>query len=1113
MEPLIQDVLNAAGVDTSHHKSTRDAWKEFLDASSESCMEMLAPFSSAFYQAIAALLIHGWNSPISLQQDMEEQDDESLLSLLASQVQAVQVTQWLRTMADFRVAAGPDSSFSSILLLQQHPSSSSSSSSQTTHVLLQALFHHVSSLPLLQQEIHYQAQQSRQQATISSRRRQQHASSNVVVSSRLEQYQAIQRRNEILLQQLNQHILELEYILGEWYLVGGVEIRGTMRRLLARVWSDFVKMAQRPTTMTRKLENTSAAGIAMTLRLLLRILQGSSSSFSISSAVHRHLLFHQLIPLHQPNSMVLWRDQTCLLELYHEPLVQCMAVLLQKHTEWIPLTIQALLGTDIWSPNTTNTPKIILLLHQIDTFVSMGNTTEIWKPHDSIYHSLLLRVSQCASSDNSRMAERALQFFRNEVWCQLVLDDEQQHYATSVPILLQALVQQREGAVPWNPTVRKMTHRVLEQLQRHDEQKFAMAANEVFGNGCGGGDSNVTLLPAKTTNDEEEEEEEEDTDGIKDVPMQEPQPASSIKDTTTTTASSSLQPSRFSLKAGMGQWRPPRTSAPAHAKHGLMGPPKARPPQTLGNMGTSAAAPPPPPPLTITGVAPWAMESSSFGQHKRNAGQAHLVDSKPTPPSVAAIVEENEKEEEQEQIGGGLQRVLNYMKELKPATDEKDDDGTSPWAKAQMAETPTLLPSLKFHDLVFGHDLGKGAFGNVKYARQIDKSTTRSHWAEFAVKIISTAKIVEMGYEASVQREIATLRVLSHPCIARLVSSFRFGDGAYLVLEYASGGDLHSLISNKGSLDQDSTRFVIGEVISALASIHDLGFVYGDLKPENVLITETGHIKLTDFGGCRPLTEAAKDLIRPSGKHLLKELRDGDWKERPSDTGDNDEEMENVSSDTPMDDDDDEEEEDLRIEGTTAYLPPEVVLGESPTAAADSWALGCVMYQCLSGRPPLLDNDDHATRQKIVTFHLDESHKQQQEAEEDSDPLFLDAHASDIAPIARQLIRKLLSPRDERPNMMQVSDDPFFEGTNVFHLHRQPAVPLDVGTVAPVEDATWTRRQYSSIWAPQPKAYDISVPEPMHLSNPMLASKAPIPEGDEANVFFSWRSTTTTAYH
>ena len=45
-----------------------------------------------------------------------------------------------------------------------------------------------------------------------------------------------------------------------------------------------------------------------------------------------------------------------------------------------------------------------------------------------------------------------------------------------------------------------------------------------------------------------------------------------------------------------------------------------------------------------------------------------------------------------------------------------------------------------------------------------------------------------------------------------------------------------------------------------------------------------------------------------------------------------------------------EEEEDIRVEGTTAYLPPEVVVGAFPTSAADAWALGCVMYQCLSGR-------------------------------------------------------------------------------------------------------------------------------------------------------------------
>lgn len=503
------------------------------------------------------------------------------------------------------------------------------------------------------------------------------------------------------------------------------------------------------------------------------------------------------------------------------------------------------------------------------------------------------------------------------------------------------------------------------------------------------------------------------------------------------------------------------------------------------NKGAAAATPP----LTITGVAPWAGETTFA--HKRNAGEAQLLDEKPASPHPATIPEDKEEEEEEEEAG--LKRVLDYMRQLQPVGDASgDDDGTSPWAKAQMSETPTLLPTLKFHDLVFGHDLGSGAFGVVKYARHIDKLTTRSHWAEYAVKIISTQRIQEMGYEASVQREIAILRIMSHPCIARLISSFRFGDGAYLVLEYASGGDLHSLLQKQGSLDHESTKFVIGEIASALASIHDLGFVYGDLKPENALITETGHIKLTDFGACRPVTDSARALIRPSGKHLLKELRDGDWKEKVAKTEVDDEEMEEVESQEMA-------EEDHRIEGTTAYLPPEVVLGQIPTTAADAWALGCVMYQCLSGRPPLLDNDDHATKHKIVTFHMEDV----RDNVATSDPLFCDAHSSDITPEARQLIRKLLS-RENRPSMTQVAEDAFFSGTDIFALHRQPAIPLYVGVVAPVEDAQWARRQYSSIWAPQPKAYDISIPQPMHLANPLMSSKAPIPEGEEANTFFSW---------
>ena len=273
------------------------------------------------------------------------------------------------------------------------------------------------------------------------------------------------------------------------------------------------------------------------------------------------------------------------------------------------------------------------------------------------------------------------------------------------------------------------------------------------------------------------------------------------------------------------------------------------------------------------------------------------------------------------------------------------------------------------------------------------------------MKRISTDTIRALSYEASVQREIAVLRLVSHPGVARLVSSFRFKEGAFLVLEYASRGDLHTLLQKHGSLDEPSTRFVIGEIASALASLHDLGLVFGDLKPENCVITETGHIKLTDFGACRPYTDQAKRLVQTTAKDVLKTLRSGDWK---PDSMEMAESSEICGSENDKDSNhggsDEFVEEDTRIEGTTAYLPPEVVMGAIPTPSADSWALGCVMFQCLPGRPPLLATDDDATRRRIVSFDLQET------TGNDVDRLFEDSHASGISTNARATIKSLFEP-------------------------------------------------------------------------------------------------------
>ena len=151
--------------------------------------------------------------------------------------------------------------------------------------------------------------------------------------------------------------------------------------------------------------------------------------------------------------------------------------------------------------------------------------------------------------------------------------------------------------------------------------------------------------------------------------------------------------------------------------------------------------------------------------------------------------------------------------------------GEKSWHDLALEPTPTLLPDMRFHDLVFGHELGSGAFSTVRYARHIAKGKTRSEWSEYAVKVVDTGKVAAQGYERCVAREIAVLRLLSHPGIARMVSAFRWREGAYLVLEFAAKGDLHTHLVGAGSVDEPSARFVVGEVLAALRSVHDAGCV------------------------------------------------------------------------------------------------------------------------------------------------------------------------------------------------------------------------------------------------------------------------------------------------
>jgi len=285
---------------------------------------------------------------------------------------------------------------------------------------------------------------------------------------------------------------------------------------------------------------------------------------------------------------------------------------------------------------------------------------------------------------------------------------------------------------------------------------------------------------------------------------------------------------------------------------------------------------------------------------------------------------------------------------------------------------------------------------------------------------------------------------------------------------------------------------VIGEVVAALSSIHDLGFIYGDLKPENILIMEDTNgfqsIKLTDFGGCRPSTTIAKEMIKQElAKNTLQNLRNGDWRDITPDKP-------NPKSFEKYEDTDD------RIEVTTAYLPPEVILGAIPTRASDAWALGCCLFQCLSGRPPILEDDEVSTRHKIVTFELPSSNTSDFK---DGQFFLEDSGIQVFSDAAKNLTKELLAKNpSDRPNMAMVSSHVFFEGIDIFCLYKSESLCLDVGAVAPVLDAKWSRRQFSSIWAPQPESYITSVRSSTISKDRLECRDIPIVEGDERDGAF-----------
>lgn len=211
--------------------------------------------------------------------------------------------------------------------------------------------------------------------------------------------------------------------------------------------------------------------------------------------------------------------------------------------------------------------------------------------------------------------------------------------------------------------------------------------------------------------------------------------------------------------------------------------------------------------------------------------------------------------------------------------------------------------------------IGKGSFGKVFLVREIQTAEM------FALKVLRKDNIIKRNQVEHTKTERSVLGYVNHPFIVGLKMAFQSKDKLYFVLDYCAGGELFFHLGKLGKFPEPRACFYAAEIVLAISYVHELGIIYRDLKPENVLLDAKGHVRLTDFG-------LSKEGINNSSSGATSFC------------------------------------------GTPEYLAPEILNRQGHGRAVDWWSLGALLYEMLTGLPPFYCRDRERLFEKIRKSEL-----------------------------------------------------------------------------------------------------------------------------------------------